>query len=110
MQFVHFAGLAWKLNLGFAIIATGMVILVLSRLFSTEIRENVYPLLLAIGVLVSAGSLAWLCLSVRCPRCGRALFWDAMTKRGSLIWLYQIRSCPECEFGEPHDDYRILRP
>ncbi len=52
-------------------------------------------------VLGLGGAFAWLCLSLRCPRCGAHWLWrEADTRDADLrsYGLLSLRRCPRCWF------------
>ncbi len=58
------------------------------------------PIVLA-AVSLSILGLAWLSLSIRCPKCGLALFFHAISKQSLQSWgdwLYTVSTCPRCGF------------
>ncbi len=53
------------------------------------------------GVVVGLSSGAFGCLSIRCPKCGLAWAWYAVTKQslGEWVpWLLSVKQCPKCGF------------
>jgi hypothetical protein len=45
---------------------------------------------------------AWLCLSIRCPRCRTRLVWMAASQKGQgdwYSWLTTLATCPTCSFN-----------
>jgi len=109
MKFAELAGLTRKLNAGFAVIGAGIVVLVLSDLFSEQLGGGFSLFTVVVINLAMAGSFVWLCVSVRCPQCDHAFFWESLTRRGSLIEVYRARSCPNCGLGADKDEFHELR-
>jgi hypothetical protein len=48
---------------------------------------------------IGVSSLFWLCLSIRCPRCGKRPVWGMLRTVDVSTWLvklHAIERCPEC--------------
>jgi len=101
----------WKLYAGFVPVAAAAVSFVAGLLAfgkcdslahaqcATATRGS--ALMLA-GTGLGVAGFIWLCLSVRCPKCGTRVIWWAMSKKASGAWLaatVSLQTCPKCGGG-----------
>lgn len=52
-----------------------------------------------VGVIVGTADFAWLCLSIRCPRCGARPAWKILRTSSVNSWFVELCSmtaCPAC--------------
>lgn len=60
-----------------------------------------------VGVVIGFAAFVAMCLSVRCPSCGKFLAWYSFNKRSdpkSIEWLKYFIECPFCEYNPAKDD------
>jgi hypothetical protein len=92
------SGQDWKIHVFFAASMIGGVLM----LCGLRIHTNAgFLVCMLSGVLLELGSLAAVCLAVRCPRCGARWFWMAVSSQKSdqwLKWLYAQSECPKCGY------------
>ena len=95
-------GQLWKLGLFYSMMLAALVLIV-----AFILAVNGYMIAgfagrfeLAITfILVGASSLFWLCLSIRCPRCGKRPVWGILKTVDINTWLVKLHvmeRCPEC--------------
>lgn len=92
----------WKLGV-FLFLAIGTVCLVALSL-AGDLLGRSSPLSSLATISASAVTFAWLCTSVRCPRCKGRPIWRILRSASSSAWLVAIVSmekCPIC--GERPD-------
>lgn len=51
-------------------------------------------------VLVGMSSLVWLCIAIRCPKCGKRPVWGMLRTIDANVWLVSLLAidrCPSCK-------------
>lgn len=95
-------GQLWKLGLFYLMILTTIMLIgaFILAVNGYVISSFAGRFELAISfILLGASSLAWLCLSIRCPRCGKKPVWGILKTADVNSWLvklHAIERCPEC--------------
>ncbi len=95
-------GQIWKLGVFYLLILTTLLLIV-----AFILAVNGYMILGLVSrfevaitfILVGASSLLWLCLSIRCPRCGKRPVWGMLRTVDINTWLVKLHSmerCPAC--------------
>ena len=96
------SGQAWKLVIFYLFILSELLLIVAFVMAVNDVRlvGGVDSIQLAVAfVAVGLGSLAWLCLSVRCPRCGYKPVWKILRQAEATSWLvtvHKLDRCPSC--------------
>jgi hypothetical protein len=64
-------------------------------------RAETYLSLVIAGIIVTLGSLTWLCLRITCPRCGAKILWWAISRPDNAGWLNTLErsDCPSCSYA-----------
>lgn len=92
----------WKLGVFYSLILAALLLIV-----AFILAVNGYMILgfasrfeIAVTfILVGASSLFWLCLSIRCPRCGKRPVWGMLRTVDVNAWLVKLHimeRCPTC--------------
>lgn len=95
------SGQRWKLRVFYALILAAAGILVAFVLKVNEVEWvpwGTIPLAFAL-IFVGASALGWICLAVRCPRCGYRPVPTVLRQAPSSVWLAQVQQlthCPRC--------------
>lgn len=96
-------GQLWKLSLFYLMMLTTVLLIVvfISAVNGATITNFAGRFELAISfILLGVASLAWLCFSIRCPRCGSRPVWKMLRTVDVNAWLVKLHSmerCPECK-------------
>jgi hypothetical protein len=99
-SYIGLSGQSWKLWLGALMLGVGVFLIVLALTPSFQSRPSIGAVLILGGVGLSALSLLWACLSVRCRSCGAPLVWKAMREQTHDKWLNFLltnKMCPYCQ-------------
>jgi hypothetical protein len=96
LELLRAGGQLWKFWVGSAVLlgAIGPMIWLLYSRKGDVGPGIILPLLLTGGI-----SLAFLCLSIRCPSCAARWFWLAVSTQEHTEfegWLLGLRACPRC--------------
>jgi len=94
-------GQVWKTYVGLAgatlgVVATILIGITQHRPATQDIGSFIGR---RIGVVITFASTLYLCLAVRCPKCGARWVWMALLKWHSPRWLRSLSSCPKCHFS-----------
>lgn len=89
--------------------ATFLVPIAVAVLFPSWLAAHVgvEAVLLEVGALVLFVALTWwLASDLRCPACGRNLFWYGVNEKfGNWVnWLLTVRTCPKCGYSAKRED------
>ena len=109
-SFIHETGQSTKIHIGIgAFVAMGGVLAYVmfhGRMSDAAVFASLTLIVCALGV----GT--WLCLTVRCPRCGVRILWLAVRSRPAndwFPWLISLTSCPKCLFAPTKDSQGYLK-
>lgn len=102
----------WKVVLGLALLigggATNLAVSFIPYLRELTEGLQIFYSIRAVSTAAAAVGFVYLCLSVRCPRCGAKWIWMAATGKfgpGSLDALITLDRCPTCGYpGGPSSE------
>jgi hypothetical protein len=101
------SGQLWKVIAGLLLLiigsAVGIVVSFIPYPRTKAVVSGRLNSLQAISTVAAAAGFAYLCMSVRCPRCGAKWVWMAVNGKldaGSLGALVTLDRCPACRYGE----------
>lgn len=93
-----------KILIGSGLLAVGGLVNVVAVLYSGSQSFDASAWLARLqlpAAVVALLGVAYLCISVRCPRCGAKWIWMAISGRlssSSTTSLLDLQACPRCEF------------
>ena len=96
------SGQAWKLAIFYLLISVTIVLFVAFVMAVNKIQllGQLGSMQLAFAfVAFGFTSLIWICLSVRCPRCGHKPVWGILRRSDTSTWLVSLHTmerCPQC--------------
>lgn len=85
----------------------GLVCISISVVYHGVLALDVAIALFLVGIVLGSGGFVWVCIGVRCPRCGARIFWHAALREsleGSFFGLLSHRACPVCGYVPNADD------
>ena len=101
------SGQLWKVIGGLLLLiigaAVGIAVSFIPYLRTDVMVSGRFNSLQAISTVAAAAGFVYLCMRVRCPRCGAKWVWMAVNGRlgaGSLHALVTLDRCPRCRYGE----------
>jgi|SRR6185437_6916051 len=101
------SGQLWKAVAGLLLLiigaAVGIAISFIPYLRTEAVASGRFSSLQAISTVAAAAGFVYLCMGVRCPRCGAKWVWMAVNGRlgaRSLDALITLDRCPTCRYGE----------
>lgn len=108
-------GQRWKLMVGAVLLSVGgsAIIAMMAvtgstrEVFGSWDRSDLIVVIAFALVVGGAGSMLWLLITIRCPRCGSRPVWALANRRGSSQWsaqLLSLEACPTCHFDAAEDD------
>ncbi len=98
MDLIQRTGQLTKLWLGFSSVALGTGLIIIVEIYGTSTPSaNELVLILLALVLILAG-FTYLCLGIRCPKCGAKWLWLMASKRAEdpMHWDFRNDRCNIC--------------
>lgn len=97
----------WKVIAGLLLLiigaAVGVAVSFIPYLRTEAAVSGRFNSLQAISTVAAVAGFVYLCMGVRCPRCGAKWVWMAVNGKlgaGSLDALVTLDRCPTCRYGE----------
>ncbi len=100
--FLRRTGQIWKPAVGWGLIALGLLV-IFACLSDWGDKQSADILVACLGGanVLNLAAFVWMAIAIRCPRCGRRLFWHALHARrhpAGLHWFVTFNACPQCQF------------
>jgi hypothetical protein len=99
VNFLYKTGQLTKLIGGFAVAA--LALFVEHRVQQLDVSSEVFMWGIFLGLFVTFAAFAFVCLTVRCPKCRSRLVWRAVRTQPFYNWgseLFTCTVCPVCGF------------
>lgn len=97
-ELIRRTGQSARLWSGAGLLVAGFALMLAAGYLVGRISLTTFVAIVALGSIVGIGGFAYLCVAVRCPRCGARWFWLMASKRREdpMNQAFRNGACPAC--------------